>query len=201
MDRSMKARTLLVLEILVLAAVYYLCGRFGLSLAFLHKSASAVWPPTGLALAALLLRGTRLWPGVFIGAFCVNYHVQASVPTSLAIASGNTLEAILGMWLVTRFAGGLRALETTRNLFRFVLLAAMLSTLVSPTLGVTSLCLGHLAEWNNYLSIWLVWWLGDMVSNFIIAPLLIIWLGAAWPRPKLRELFEATGLLAMLVVV
>ena len=94
MDRSMKARTLLVLEILVLAAVYYLCGRFGLSLAFLHKSASAVWPPSGLALAALLLRGTRLWPGVFIGAFCVNYHVQASVSTSLAIASGNTLEEI-----------------------------------------------------------------------------------------------------------
>src|SRR6266478_2894976 len=108
-----------------LAAIYYRCATFGLSLAFLHESASAVWPPTGVALAALLFRGRSLWPGVFLGAFLVNFAVQSSITTSLAIAAGNTLEAVCGAALAGRFAGGVCAIERTRNLFRFVLLAAM----------------------------------------------------------------------------
>src|SRR5881396_2869499 len=84
---------------LVLAAVYFVSGKFGLSLAFVHASATAVWPPTGLSLAAVLLVGYRVWPGIFAGAFLVNLSTAGTVATSLGIALGNTLEALAGGWL------------------------------------------------------------------------------------------------------
>src|SRR5947208_3628046 len=101
-----------IVAILSLAAVYFSLGKFGLSLAFINRSASAVWPPTGIALAALLLFGLRLWPGIFIGAFLVNITTQGSVLTTLGIAMGNTLEGIAGAWLVKCFAKGAKAFES-----------------------------------------------------------------------------------------
>src|SRR2546422_8893105 len=94
--------------VLGLAAIYLLAGKLGLRLAIVHPSATAVWPGTGIALAALLLLGYRVWPGIFLGAFLVNLTTAGSILSSLGIASGNTLEALLGAYLVTRFANGRR---------------------------------------------------------------------------------------------
>ena len=157
-------------EILVLAAVYFCAGKLGLSLAYIHASASAVWPPTGIALAALLLWGYKLWPGIFLGAFLVNITTQGSVATTFGIAAGNMLEALLGAWAINRFANGAKAFERARNIFKFVLLAPILSTAVSATFGVTSLTLGGFAQWDQYAPIWFTWWLGDAVGDLIVAP-------------------------------
>ena len=120
--------------IVALAAVYFCAGKIGLSWAYIHASTSAVWPPTGIALAALLLWGYRLWPGIFIGAFLVNITTQGSLVTTLGIAAGNTLEALLGAWAIVRFANGAKAFERARNIFKFVVLGPILSTAVSATL-------------------------------------------------------------------
>ena len=122
----MKSRFRDILAVLALTALYFAAGKFGLSLAFVHANASAVWPPTGIALAALLLGGYRLWPGILIGAFLVNITTQGSVATSLGIAIGNTLEAVTAAWLVQRFAYGLKAFERAQNVFKFIGLAAIL---------------------------------------------------------------------------
>src|SRR6266478_8578683 len=111
----MKSRISFLAETLALALVYFACGKFGLSLASVNASATAVWPPSGVALAALLIRGQRLWPGVFLGAFLVNITTQGSALTTLGIAAGNTLEAVLGAWLVARFASGLGVFDRARN--------------------------------------------------------------------------------------
>src|SRR6266853_1003907 len=161
-SQSMKSRIFFVVELVALALVYFCCGRFGLSLAFVNPNATAVWPPTGVALVALLVRGQRLWPGVFLGAFLVNFFAQGSFPTSLGIAAGNTLEAVLGAWLVSRYANGAHAFERTTSIFNFIFLAALGSTLASATCGVSSLCLGGFARWDQFGPIWLTWWLGDM---------------------------------------
>src|SRR5438128_5776106 len=105
-------------DILLLAAAYFFCGTFGLSLAAINKSASAVWPPTGLALAVLVMRGRQLWPGVFLGAFLVNICTQGTAFTAFGMAVGNTLEAYTGAWLVSRYAGGEKAFERVGNIFR-----------------------------------------------------------------------------------
>ena len=103
----------------VLALVYFVAGKLALKLAFLHASASPVWPPTGIALAALLLLGYRVWPAIFIGAFLVNDFTAGNIGTSLGIATGNTLEALCGAWLVNHFAGGLHAFDRPQDVFKF----------------------------------------------------------------------------------
>src|SRR6266478_9929035 len=100
-----------------LALVYFIVGKLGLKLAFLNASASAVWPCTGIALAALLIFGYRTWPAIFAGAFLVNFTTAGTALTSLGIATGNTLEALAGCYLVTRFAAGRNAFERSQNIF------------------------------------------------------------------------------------
>src|SRR5574341_61694 len=187
--------------ILALAVVYFGAGKLGLSWAYIHASTSAVWPPTGIAFAALLLYGYRLWPGIFLGAFLVNITTQGSLLTTLGIAAGNTLEAIFGAWAVTRFANGAKAFERARNIFRFVLLAPILSTAVSATFGVTSLTLTGFAPWERYDDIWLTWWLGDAVGNLIVAPLLVIWATQLLPQWNWKRSVEASGLLLSLLLI
>jgi PAS domain S-box-containing protein len=187
--------------IVVLAVLYFCAGSFGLSLAHVHPSASAVWPPSGIALAAILLWGYRLWPGIFLGALLVNINVPGSLATALSIAAGNTLEALLGAALVFRFANGANAFEQTKSLLRFVLLAAILSTAVAATVGVTSLSLGGFARWDEFSTIWLHWWLGDMVGDLIVGSLLLLWLTQPFLSIKAMQILEAAGLLLTLVFV
>src|SRR5579864_8536718 len=149
----------------VLAVTYILGGKLGLKLAFVNEHATAVWPPTGIALTALLLWGYRMWPGILIGAFLVNMTTgELSVNrtlASVAIASGNTLEGLLGAYLVNRFARGAQAFERARDVFAFAALAAIVSTTVSATMGVAGLLLNGLAKWTNSSDIWFTWWIGD----------------------------------------
>jgi PAS domain S-box-containing protein len=195
--------------VLALIAAYVCAGKFGLSLASLNASVSPVWPPTGIALAALLIWGVRLWPAIFIGAFIVNVMTPSPAGTTMAavlaktfgLAIGNTLEGVLGAWLVQRFAGGIKAFQRIRNLFKFVALAVVLSTTVSATLGVTSLCLTGHEVWSNYLPIWFTWWLGDMVGALIVAPLLVVWITQQPPHLPPKQMLEAAGLLLVSVLL
>src|SRR6185503_3267292 len=118
-----------------LAVVYVLAGKLGLLVAVVHASATPLWAPTGIALAALLLGGARLWPAVFVGAFLVNVTTAGSMATSLGIATGNTAEALLGAWLVRRFAGGTQAFAEPRTIFAFILGAGLAGPALSATLG------------------------------------------------------------------
>jgi integral membrane sensor domain MASE1 len=128
----------------ILALVYFIVGKLSLELAFVHASASPVWPPAGIALAALLVLGYRTWPAIFIGAFLVNATTAGNIGTSLCIATGNTMEAVCGAWLVNHFAGGTRIFDRGQDVFKFAL-AVIVSTAVSPTFGVTSLAVGGFA--------------------------------------------------------
>ena len=121
-----------------LTVVYVLAGKLGLLFASVHASATAVWPPTGIALAALLLLGRRAWPAVAVGAFVVNVTTAGSVATSLGIALGNTLEGLLGAWLVERLAAGVRAFDRPRDVFAFAA-AALPAARRSASSGVASL--------------------------------------------------------------
>ena len=171
--------------------VYLVAGKVGLSLAFVHASATAVWPPTGIALAALLLYGYHLWPAIFVGAFLVNVTTSGAVPSSLGIATGNTLEALLGVWLVRRWADGREVFERARSIFAYAALVGGASTAISATVGVASLALGGHASSGRLGEIWLTWWLGDMAGALVVAPLLFLWakdLGRPLTRAEVVEL-------------
>src|SRR6266480_3092469 len=184
-----------------LTLIYLIAGKLALHLAFLHKSASPVWPPAGIALAALLVLGFRVWPAIFVGAFLVNLTTVGNVFTSLGIASGNTLEALCGAWLVNRFAGGARVFDRPQDVFTFAL-AALISTTVSPTFGVSSLAAGGFAQWSGYWPVWLTWWLGDASGVLVIAPLLVLWSVPATQRKwNQKRVFEVGILLLLLFVL
>lgn len=176
---------------LLLIIVYFVAGKFGLSLAFVHRSSSAVWPPTGIALAAIFILGYRMWPSIWIGAFLVNLSTEGTLLTSIGIATGNTLEAIVGVFLVRLYVKSRFVFDRTPNVFRYVLYAAILSPVVSATVGVTSLSLGGSAPWNLYWIIWSTWWIGNMVSALIISPPLIIWITKPFSRLKPKQFIAA----------
>src|SRR6266446_940550 len=184
----------------ILTLVYFIAGKFGLMLASLHPSASPVWPAAGVALAALLVLGYRVWPAIFIGAFLVNVTNTGNAATSLAIASGNTLEAVCGAWLVNRLAGGTTVFDRPQGVVKFAL-AAVVSTVIGPAVGVTSLALGGFADSANFGAIWVTWWLGDTTGDLLIAPLIILWSIASKRRWNRREAVEACILLLLLFVL
>src|SRR3981081_2821920 len=140
------------LAIGVLTVVYLAAGHLFLKLAFLHASASPVWPPAGIALAALLLLGYRVWPAIFIGAFLVNATTAGNISTSLCIATGNTLEALCAAALVIRFADGTQAFDRAQGVFKFAI-AVMFANVISPTFGVTSLAMAGYDDWPEYSAI------------------------------------------------
>jgi signal transduction histidine kinase len=190
-----------LLALVSLFCVYVLAGKVGLSLAFVHASASAVWPPTGIALAALLMLGYRAWPAVFAGAFVVNVTTAGSVATSLGIAAGNTLEGMVGAYLVTRFAHGVGAFDRAQDVFKFAGLAAGLSPILGATGGVACLALGGYASWADAGRIWLTWWLGDAAGALIITPVLVLWARTA-PGDLLRgRPLETAGLFLSTILV
>jgi diguanylate cyclase (GGDEF)-like protein/PAS domain S-box-containing protein len=183
------------------AGIYFLGGKFGLKLAYLNPSVTAVWPPTGIALAALLLFGYRVWPGVMLGAFLVNLTTPVHVAITVGITVGNTLEALLGTYLVNRWARGPRAFNRAPDVFKFAFFAALLATTVSATIGVGTLCLGGSAARSDFASIWLTWWLGDAVGALVIAPFLILWFMNRRLQWNPSQFIEAATLLFCLFVV
>jgi diguanylate cyclase (GGDEF)-like protein len=173
-----------------LVGVYFLAGKLGLKLAYVNASTSAVWPCTGIAIAAALILGYRIWPAIFAGAFLVNVTTAGTVSTSFAIATGNTFEALTAAYLMVRYADGRNVFQRSHNIFKFALFAAF-GAAISATVGTTILTVGGFALWPKYSAIWSTWWLGDVVGAIIVAPLLLLWIEnprVDWTRKQIVEL-------------
>jgi signal transduction histidine kinase len=184
-------------QILALAAIYVAVARLGLMLAPVGRFAALVWPPTGIALAALVLVGYRLWPGVALGAFAVNAWIGAPVLVALGMSLGNTLEALMGAYLLRRVGGFRRSLDRLRDVLALIGLGAGISTTVSATIGVSSLLLGGLLSTGEFVETWRAWWLGDAYSVLVLGSSLL----ARRPLPQVRprQLVEASALSAVLI--
>jgi signal transduction histidine kinase len=167
------------------AGVYVATAKFGLSLAVAHGSATPVWAPTGIALAALVIFGPKLWPAVAIGAFLANVTTPIPVVAALGITAGNTAEALVGALLLRR-VGFRYSLERVRDVVALVALGAVLSTIVSATVGVTtSLAAGTIPS-STFGQHWMIWWVGDAMGDLLVAPLLLVWVGSWSSRPRER---------------
>jgi len=175
--------------IVALAIAYVAVARLGLGVDAVGGLAALVWPPTGLALAALVVFGRAFWPGVAIGALVANLWVGASVGAAVGIALGNTLEALLGAFALERVGGFDRALGSLRSVAALVLFAALGSTVVSATVGVASMLSAGVITSDHTTRAWLAWWVGDMIGDLVVAPLLLTLSKPppAWARGRTRE--------------
>jgi PAS domain S-box-containing protein len=191
-----------VARIALLAAIYVLAGRLGFTASAVHPVISSAWPPSGIALAALLLMGKRFWPGIALGAFVVNLTGGIPPLTAAGIAVGNTLEALVGAWLLITFVGfrpSLKPLERLRDVLAFVVLGAIVSTPVSATVGVAVLTLsGGLAGISDGTA-WLAWSTGDAIGILLVTPLILTWAAGPLPRVTVRRAIEASALAIVLI--
>jgi PAS domain S-box-containing protein len=185
----------------LLAVLYFGAAKMGLLAAVAHGVVSSAWPPAGLALAALLLWGIRFWPGVAIGAFLVNATSGVSLAGAAGIAVGNTLEALVGAWLLTRVVRFSPSLDRLRDVLALVLLAALLSPTISATIGVASLWLSGAIASTSLGPLWAVWWSGDAMGVVGVAPFILTWMVTPRVRLSFAQAVEAVALLPILVVV
>ncbi len=198
MERSSRIVRYLSATVL-LALAYFLSGKLGLQFAFLHASATPVWPPTGLAISAMLLMGYRFWPGIFLGAFLVNITTADSVFSSIGIATGNTLESIIAAYLIRTFANGVSVFDRPRDILNFILLAALIATTVSASFGVVSLALADLVEWEHIIPVWLTWWMGDAGGALVVTPFVLLW--GRNHRVSWRRLRGIEGIILVCVLI
>ncbi|HZT42964.1 MAG TPA: MASE1 domain-containing protein [Chthonomonadaceae bacterium] len=181
------------LQTLAFALVYFGSARLGLLMAFGHRNVSPVWLASGVALAGLLLLGPRFWPGVTLGAFLANFTTGLPLLTACGIGVGNTLEAVLGAYLLRRFARFQNSLGRLQDVLALLFLAAIGSTVAAATIGVVSLEIGGVLRWSDAAPAWWTWWLGDGMGILIVTPLLLTW---ATPQPFLQKRAWGPGRIA-----
>src|SRR6516165_5978571 len=187
--------------LVLVSGSYFLAGKFGLQFASMHPSATVLWAPTGISIAAFLLGGYRVWPAIVAGAFLVNISTTGAMVNSLEIAAGNLLEGLTGAFLVRRYADGSKALLRPEFVIRYAVFAGLLATAISATVGVSALCQDGLARWGDFQPVLVTWWLGDMLGALGLAPFLIILLSNRHNSLQPLETLELVGLLAGLSVV
>ena len=183
--------------VLVVAAAYFLAAKLGLTLATVGVTVTLVWPPSGVAVAALLLRGRRVWPGVAIGAFLANATTVAPFEVALFTAVGNPLEAVVAAWLLTRVRDFSASLERARDVLVLTLLGAVIAPTVGATIGVAGLLTAGVVGASGALGAWLTWWSGDAMGILLVAPLILAWFTRP-PKPaSLQRLLEAGALVGI----
>ncbi len=188
------------LKVLTLAVVYHLAARLGLNMAYVQINTSPVWPPTGIALAALLLFGYDLWPGISLGVFFGSLLNGAQFDLALGMALGNTLEAMFGAFCLKRFVGFHNAIDRVRDVIGLVSFS-IISTTVGATVGTTALMLTVLGESQSFPTIWLTWWIGDLLGALVVAPVLLVWMTPSPFQTRRRMKVESGILLALLTLV
>ncbi len=200
MQRSFRTMTEARLA-LGLAVVYFATAKLGFGLADMAEQASLVWPSSGIALAAMLLFGSRLWPGVFLGAFLATATTAESFVGAAGIAAGDTLEALVAVSLLSR-VGFEPRLSRLRDALAFVLLAALLSTTVAATVGSLSLVLTGVQPWSVASRLWRDWWIGDTVGDLTVTPALLALRDASgrFRRPSLGSLVLVLGAVLVSVI-
>jgi integral membrane sensor domain MASE1 len=165
-------------RILVLAGLYVMLGKLNFSLAVASDYvALTVFIPAGIALAFALHYGYRVWPGVFIGQWLLLTLSGQSFATGLPVAAGNSIEAVLGVWLFQRFRLQC-AFERPRDVSGLILLSALVLQPISATLGTLPLWLDSRVNVTEWMPLWASWWLANVMAQLLFTPLVLTWFSA-----------------------
>ncbi len=187
-------------QVVLLAIVYHLAARLGLSMAYLQDNTSPVWPPTGIALAALLIFGTSRWPGITLGVLLGSLLTGAPFNLALGMSIGNTLEALIGAYILQRFVNFHLAMDRIQDVLGLVVVA-IFSTMLSATAGASTLVLIDFAPIEAYGSIWITWWIGDLLGALVVAPFLLVWYKAKFNLGNRQKILEAALVFILLGIV
>ncbi|MCK5054414.1 MAG: MASE1 domain-containing protein, partial [Anaerolineales bacterium] len=178
-------------QVVLLAIVYHLAARLGLSMAYLQDNTSPVWPPTGIAIAALLFFGVSRWPGITLGVLLGSLLTGAPFNLALGMSIGNTLEALIGAYILQRYVNFHHAMDRVQDVIGLVVVA-IFSTMLSATAGASTLVLIDFASADAYGSIWITWWIGDLLGALVVAPVILAWLKTEIKLGSRKKIIEVT---------
>jgi diguanylate cyclase (GGDEF)-like protein len=184
-------------SVLLLAAAYFSAAKLALLVAIPPGYATAVWPPSGIALAAVLLLGNRVWPGIWLGASLVNVTVGSSFVAATLIGAGNTLEALVCAALFRAWIGPPNPFRRGEDVVKFVAIAAA-SAPIAASVAAAPLALVYSLGKPELLWNWWTWWQGDTVGIIIVAPMILGWTVRRQPVWTLWKITEAALLLSLL---
>lgn len=187
-------------KILILAIIYHLAARVGLKMAYVQANTSPVWPPTGIGLAALLIFGYRLWPGISLGLLIGSLLTGAPFLLALGITIGNTLEALVAVYFLKKFVGLHNEIDRIQDVVGLVLVSLACTT-IGASIGTLTLMLTGNGAWQTFWAIWVTWWIGDLLGALVVAPVLLTWISFSSARLSKRLSIEAGILLVLLAVV
>ena len=188
MPQSLKAVWLQMRPALLLAVIYFVATRLALWLVDVHPNIGSLWPASGIAFAAMILHGTRLWPGIFLGSFLALISLHTSLAASALMATGNTLEAVAGTWLALRVLDFRKELARSRDVIVLFVPVALLSSLISASTGIFALLLDNAVTADDAVPRAIVWWLSDALGIAIVAPLILTWVAGADGERRLNAL-------------
>jgi serine phosphatase RsbU (regulator of sigma subunit) len=181
----------------LVAAAYYIGARVGLTLSLVERNVTPLWPPTGIAVAAFLLFGRSLWPGVAAAAFAVNLPISEGPLAAAVTAAGNTLAPLVAAMLLAS-VGFRRQLDRRQDALSIVFLGALASMLISATIGAGTLVVSGAISSDNLVSAWAVWWTGDAMGVLTVAPFLLsLALFRELPRWSRARWLEAVSILVL----
>src|SRR5690349_20887863 len=155
------------LRLALVAVAYFVSARLGLELALVHGQVTPVWPPTGIALVAILVFGVRIWPAVAIAALAVNLPIGPNPVGAAVIAAGNTLAPLTAAALM-KSAGFRLELDRLRDAAAIILLGALTGMMVSATVGSLVLLLSGSVPAEAFPQTWAVWWTGDAMGVLLV---------------------------------
>ena len=181
-------------ELVCVLVAYLVAGEIGLAVPFTSGNVSPLWPPAGVALAAMVILGYRVWPAVALGAFLVNFFTGIPHLAAAGIALGNTVGPLCGAWLLRQLPRFQPSLTRLRDVLGMSILGAFCGTAVSATVGAGVLFLTGVNAWSGFASAWLMWWLGDAMGVLIVTPLVLTFTGLTSIREE-RRLVELACLL------
>lgn len=185
----------------IIAFTYFIVGRIGLRSVAPHESVTAIWLPAGLSLAALLLRGNRVLPGIFAGALLLSISMSRPITISTGFALITTAEAVLAAYLVNKYANGINAFFKARDVLCFVILAGIVASALCATFGTGLLCVAGFDRWTEFSMLWSVWFVGDLLGILFLTPFLVLLLGHKHHPSGLAEQIEIAALIAGLSLV
>ena len=168
-------------------------------MAYVQANTSPVWPPTGIGLAALLIFGYRLWPGISLGVLIGSLLTGAPFSLALGITIGNTLEALVAVYFLKKFVGIHNEIDRIQDVVGLVLVS-LLCTTIGASIGTLTLMLTGNGAWQNFWAIWVTWWIGDLLGALVVAPVLLTWV----PLPSARlhkSVYIEAGILLILIAV
>ncbi len=189
-----------LVKIIILAVVYHLVARLALQMAYVQANTSPVWPPSGIALAALLVLGIRYWPGITLGVVIGSLLTGAPLPIALGLGLANTLEALIGCYLLQRWLHLHLAFDRIRDVVGLAF-AAAISTSVSATIGVAALYWAGNASRTPFFTLWGTWWVGNLLGVLVIAPFILVWVHSKTQRLNRKLILEGGLFMMMLVLV